>query len=185
MRFHRRRPMRFEPTRRFIHSKSRIRSRESFRAAQICPGATIPRWKLYVPYPQYSSGTASGISSSFVPWANSIYNAAQLRIEKRFAGGLQFLFSYTFQKSIDDASLGSSGYSFLTSGSAVTRIDRERPEQSAAGSFSFLVQHSADRSAQLGLRIAIRPRAADMAGISAVLAEAIVGRVADQWHLPR
>src|ERR1700723_3953500 len=83
-------------------------------------GPTIPRWKLYVPYPQYSSGTTSGISSSFVPWANSIYNAAQLRIDKRFANGLQFLFSYTFQKSIDDASIGSSGYSFLTSGSAVT-----------------------------------------------------------------
>jgi hypothetical protein len=83
-------------------------------------GATIPRWKLYVPYPQYSSGTTSGITSSFVPWANSIYNAAQLKIDKRFAGGLQFLFSYTFEKSIDDASIGSSGYSFLTSGSAVT-----------------------------------------------------------------
>src|SRR5262249_54917594 len=82
-------------------------------------GATIPRWKLYVPYPQYSSGNTSGVSSSFVPWANSIYNAAQLRSEKRFSVGLQFLFSYTFQKSIDDASIGSSGYSFLTSGGAV------------------------------------------------------------------
>jgi hypothetical protein len=83
-------------------------------------GPTISRWKLYVPYPQYSSGTASGISGSFVPWANSIYNAAQLRIEKRFAGGLQFLFAYTFQKSIDDSSLGSSGYSFLTGGSTTS-----------------------------------------------------------------
>ena len=47
-----------------------------------------------------------GISSSFVPWANSIYNAAQLRIEKRFSQGLQFLFTYVFQKSLDDSSLG-------------------------------------------------------------------------------
>jgi hypothetical protein len=83
-------------------------------------GATIPRWKLYVPYPQYSSGTNSGMSSSFVPWANSIYNAAQLRVEKRISAGLQFLFTYTFQKSIDDASISSSGYSFLTSSGAVT-----------------------------------------------------------------
>ena len=83
-------------------------------------GATIPRWKLYVPYPQYSNGTASGISSSFVPWANSIYNAAQLRIEKRFSPGVEFLFSYIFQKSIDDSSLGSSGYSFLTGGSTTS-----------------------------------------------------------------
>ena len=90
-------------------------------------GPTIPRWKLYVPYPQYSSGTASGISSSFVPWANSIYNAAQLRIEKRFSGGLQFLFSYVFQKSIDDSSLGSSGYSFLTGGSTTSESSARDP----------------------------------------------------------
>jgi hypothetical protein len=83
-------------------------------------GASIPRWKLYVPYPQYSNGAASGISSSFVPWANSIYNAAQLRIEKRFSSGVEFLFSYVFQKSIDDSSLGSSGYSFLTGGSTTS-----------------------------------------------------------------
>jgi hypothetical protein len=90
-------------------------------------GSTIPRWKLYVPYPQYSSGNASGISSSFVPWANSIYNAAQLRIEKRFSGGLQFLFSYTFQKSLDDSSLGSSGYSFLTGGSSTSESNARDP----------------------------------------------------------
>jgi len=88
---------------------------------------TIPRWKLYVPYPQYSSGTAAGISSSFVPWANSIYNAAQLRIDKRFSGGVQFLFSYTFQKSIDDSSLGSSGYSFLTGGSTTSESSARDP----------------------------------------------------------
>ena len=46
--------------------------------------------------PQYSSGTASGISSSFVPWANSIYNAAQFRVEKRFSQGLQFLVHLRF-----------------------------------------------------------------------------------------
>ena len=90
-------------------------------------GPTIPRWKLYVPYPQYSAGTASGISSSFVPWANSIYNAAQLRIEKRFSDGLQFLFSYTFQKSLDDSSLGSSGYSFLTGGSTTSESSARDP----------------------------------------------------------
>ncbi len=90
-------------------------------------GPTIPRWKLYVPFPQYSNGTASGISSSFVPWANSIYNAAQLRIEKRFSDGVQFLFSYTFQKSIDDSSLGSAGYSFLTGGSTTSESAARDP----------------------------------------------------------
>jgi hypothetical protein len=90
-------------------------------------GPSIPRWKLFVPYPQYSNGTASGISSSFVPWANSIYNAAQIRIEKRFSGGVEFLFSYVFQKSIDDSSLGSSGYSFLTGGSTTSESAARDP----------------------------------------------------------
>jgi hypothetical protein len=90
-------------------------------------GPTIPRWKLYVPYPQYSAGNSSGISSSFVPWANSIYNAAQLRIDKRFSQGLQFLFSYVFQKSLDDSSLGSSGYSFLVGGLATAESTARDP----------------------------------------------------------
>jgi hypothetical protein len=90
-------------------------------------GPTVPRWQLDVPYPQYSNGTEAGISSSFVPWANSIYNAAQLRIEKRFSQGLQFLFTYVFQKSLDDSSLGSSGYSFLTGGLATAETDARDP----------------------------------------------------------
>src|SRR5208283_2944721 len=90
-------------------------------------GPTIPRWKLYVPYPQYSAGAGAGISSSFVPWANSIYNAVQLRIEKRFSQGLQFQFSYTFQKSLDDSSLASSGYSFLTGGMATYEANARDP----------------------------------------------------------
>ncbi|HTA44950.1 MAG TPA: TonB-dependent receptor, partial [Bryobacteraceae bacterium] len=90
-------------------------------------GPTVPRWKLLVPYPQYSNGTASGLSSSFVPWANSIYNAAQLRVEKRFSQDLQFLFTYVFQKSLDDSSLGSSGYSFLTGGMATYETNARDP----------------------------------------------------------
>jgi hypothetical protein len=90
-------------------------------------GPTIPLWKLYVPFPQYSSGSGSGLSSSFVPWANSIYNAAQLQIAKRFSQGLQFQFTYTFQKSLDDSSLGSSGYSFLAGGMATAEADARDP----------------------------------------------------------
>jgi hypothetical protein len=90
-------------------------------------GPTIPRWKLYVPYPQCSNGGAPGISSSFVPWANSIYNAAQLRVSKRFSQGLEFLFSYVFQKSLDDSSLASAGYSFLTGGLATAESNARDP----------------------------------------------------------
>jgi len=90
-------------------------------------GRTIPRWKLYVPFPQYSAGSGAGISGSFVPWANSSYNAAQLRVEKRFSRGLYFLFTYTFQKSLDDSSLASSGYSFLTGGMATAEANARDP----------------------------------------------------------
>src|SRR5581483_7848204 len=89
--------------------------------------ATIPRWKLYVPYPQYSAGSGTGLSSSFVPWANSIYHALQLSLEKRFSQGLQFAFTYTFQKSLDDSSIGSSGYSFLLGGAATSEPNARDP----------------------------------------------------------
>ncbi len=90
-------------------------------------GPTIPRWKLLVPYPQYSAGSGTGLSSSFVPWANSIYHAVQLRVEKRFSQGLEFQFTYTFQKSLDDSSLGSSGYSFLVGGMATSQPNARDP----------------------------------------------------------
>ena len=88
---------------------------------------TIPRWKLAVPFLQYSNGTLPGISSSFVPWADSIYNGAQLTVSKRFSHGLEFLFSYVFQKNLDDSSLASSGYSFLTGGMATSQPNARDP----------------------------------------------------------
>jgi hypothetical protein len=90
-------------------------------------GPTIPRWKLSVPYPQYSAGYGTGLSSSFVPWANSSYHAAQIRLEKRFSQGMQFEFTYTFQKSLDDSSIGSSGYSFLVGGMATSQPNARDP----------------------------------------------------------
>ncbi|MGO8791036.1 MAG: hypothetical protein ACLQVL_27140 [Terriglobia bacterium] len=38
------------------------------------------------------------------PWANSSYNALQLKLEKDFSHGIQFLVTYTWSKSIDNAS---------------------------------------------------------------------------------
>ncbi len=55
--------------------------------------------QLQLPYPQFTS-----VSGDSPPWANSIYNALQLRVEKRFSRGLQFLVTYTWSKSLDDAS---------------------------------------------------------------------------------
>ncbi len=56
--------------------------------------------QLLVPFPQFT-----GTSVMEPPWANSIYNAAQFRLEKRFSHGLQFLVNYSISKSIDDASV--------------------------------------------------------------------------------
>lgn len=64
-------------------------------------GPTIPADHLIMPYPQFS-----GVSFTMPPIANSIYNAFQLKVEKRLANGLAMLITYTNSKSIDDASIG-------------------------------------------------------------------------------
>jgi len=69
---------------------------------------TVQRWQLILPFPQFS-----GVTATDPPWANSIYHAFQLRAEKRLSNGLQFLFTYTNQKSIDDSSVGGGGLTWL------------------------------------------------------------------------
>jgi hypothetical protein len=66
-------------------------------------GPTIQAGHLIEPFPQFS-----GISTPNPPWANSIYNAFQLKIEKRMSRGLTLLASYTNSKSIDDSSVSTS-----------------------------------------------------------------------------
>jgi outer membrane receptor protein involved in Fe transport len=62
------------------------------------------------PYPALSAsspifpGKALGNIISYESVANSIYNGLWIEVKKRFAKGLQFDSSYTFSKSIDDAS---------------------------------------------------------------------------------
>jgi hypothetical protein len=75
-------------------------------------------WNGYLPYPQYGTTAWGGnlLQNVDPPIANSIYNGFELRVEKRFSQGLQFLGTYTNQKSIDNASLaGNSEY--ITGGS--------------------------------------------------------------------
>jgi hypothetical protein len=68
--------------------------------ASSLSNATVLESQLLKPYPQFS-----GLSGNDPPWANSIYNALQLRAEKRFSNGFQLLATYVFSKSIDDASV--------------------------------------------------------------------------------
>ncbi len=88
-------------------------------------GGTWQAYNASLPYPQYPINVwgSTGLQNDTPPWANSIYNAAQLKIEKRFSQGLQFLFTYTFQKSIDDSSLaGSQVYINGIAGSTLAQV---------------------------------------------------------------
>ncbi|HEU0138644.1 MAG TPA: TonB-dependent receptor [Bryobacteraceae bacterium] len=72
--------------------------------------ARVQRGVLLQTYPQYLSAT--GMDS----WANSIYHAGTLRVEKRFHNGFSLLGSYTWSKLIDD-NVGGGLNAFADSGS--------------------------------------------------------------------
>jgi len=61
---------------------------------------TIGVGQLLMAYPQFTS-----VNAYNTPWANSTYHAFQLKLDKRFSRGLQFLVTYTNSKTIDDGSL--------------------------------------------------------------------------------
>ena len=71
-------------------------------------GPEIQSWQLMRPFPQFTS-----VSSTDPPVANSIYHALQMRVEKRLSRGLQFLATYVFSKSIDDASVSGGNVTWL------------------------------------------------------------------------
>ncbi|MGC2401211.1 MAG: hypothetical protein WA510_15565, partial [Acidobacteriaceae bacterium] len=62
-------------------------------------GSTIQAYQLQLPHPQFTT-----FGGDTQPIANSIYNALQAKVEKRFSKGLELLVTYNFSKSIDDAS---------------------------------------------------------------------------------
>jgi hypothetical protein len=74
-------------------------------------GPEVTAYQLLLPFPQYNS-----FQGDSPPIANSIYHALQVRAEKRFSNGLQFLATYTWAKSIDDASSTDDSVVFLGGG---------------------------------------------------------------------
>jgi Carboxypeptidase regulatory-like domain len=76
-------------------------------------GATVPEDQLLLPFPQFTN-----FDGDSPPIANSIYHAAQFRMEKGFSSGLEFLVTYTISKSIDNASATDDSISFLGGGFA-------------------------------------------------------------------
>ena len=73
-------------------------------AGATLSGPTVPRWRLLVPYPQYT-GVNLDISN---PGGFSSYNALVARFTKRFSSGLNLIASYQWSKAIDDTSEGQS-----------------------------------------------------------------------------
>jgi hypothetical protein len=73
-----------------------------------CQGQCVQEAQLQLPFPQFI-----GMSLFEPPWGNSSYNAFQLRVEKRFSRGLQFLANYTNSKSLDDGSIQGYNMAFL------------------------------------------------------------------------
>jgi hypothetical protein len=81
-----------------------------------------PNAQFHVPFPQFTS-----FSGDSPPIANSIYHAAQFRVEKGFENGLEFLVTYTVSKSIDDASATDDSISWLGGGFQGNTISVQNP----------------------------------------------------------
>jgi hypothetical protein len=67
--------------------------------ASCLSGSTVQEVSLKVPFSQFC-----GEDIIEPPWANSNYNALQVRAEKRISHGLEFFANYTWSHSLDDAS---------------------------------------------------------------------------------
>ena len=87
---------------------------------------SIQKLQLAMPFPQYMWG----IAGDEPPIADSIYHALQIRAEKRLSHGLQFLVTYTFSKSIDDASLTSTNNGWLGSLASLQNPNNPKGERS-------------------------------------------------------
>lgn len=80
----------------------------------------IQEYQLLLPYPQFT-----GVATDVQMIANSFYNGMQLSAEKRYSNGLQFLVTYTWQKSIDDSSIADDNVTWL--GSFTSLQDPNKP----------------------------------------------------------
>lgn len=81
----------------------------------------IPQFMLQIPYPQFPGGVT--IEPPAI--ANSEYHAMQLTAEKRYSNGLQFLASFVWSKSMDDASAPDDNTTWL--GSFSSLVDPNKP----------------------------------------------------------
>jgi hypothetical protein len=80
----------------------------SYYANSYLTASQVQAFQLELPYPQYTS-----VLSDEPPTANSIYNALQLTIEKRYSNGLLLSANYTWSKSIDESSMYDTNVAWL------------------------------------------------------------------------
>lgn len=66
-------------------------------SVNMCQG-----WTAFAPYPQYGQ-----VAAMMAPDGYNKYHSAQLRVEKRYSQGLNFIAAYTYSKNIASAGLGS------------------------------------------------------------------------------
>ena len=95
--------------------------------ASTLSSKTVQQYQLLRPYPQFT-----GLSGNDPPWADSIYHALQLRVEKRFAHGLQLLGTYVFSKSIDDSSVACGCTTWLGGATSLQDPNRRYLERSVS-----------------------------------------------------
>src|SRR5262252_7303778 len=81
----------------------------------------IQYYQLLRPFPQFT-----GVATEPQLVANSIYNGLQLSAEKKYSNGLQFLATFVWSKSIDNASSGDSNVSWAQSFDSLQ--DPNKPE---------------------------------------------------------
>lgn len=95
--------------------------------ASSLSNATVQQFQLLKPYPQFT-----GLSGNDPPWANSIYHALQVRIEKRLSNGLQVLGTYVWSKSIDDSSVACGCTTWLGGATSLQDPNRRYLERSVS-----------------------------------------------------
>ncbi len=93
--------------------------------ASTLSNPTVAYNQLLKPFPQFT-----GLSGNDPPWANSIYHALQVRVEKRFSAGLQLLGTYVYSKSIDDSSVACGCTTWLGGATSLQDPNRRYLERS-------------------------------------------------------